>query len=112
MRPHPPPVHTDTMTVAVQGTRDIPITHLTRYPGNPRRGNIPEIRSSVRRLGQYRTIVVRDTGDALVILAAHRTQRRAYAMEIDPAYCDVICQRYADHTGTRPELIRSQSSHA
>ena len=44
-------------------------------------------------------------GTGSTIIAAHRTQRRAYAMEIDPAYCDVICQRYADHAGIKPELL-------
>lgn len=61
------------MPVSIAGTRDVPIADLTRYPGNPRRGNVGEIRASVRRLGQYRTIVVRDTGSALVILAGNHT---------------------------------------
>jgi hypothetical protein len=33
-------------------------------------------------------------------------------MEIDPAYCDVICQRYADHTGVKPELLEAASADA
>lgn len=61
------------MAITVQGTRDIPIADLTRYPGNPRRGNVEQIRASVRRLGQYRPIVVRDTGTQLVILAGNHT---------------------------------------
>jgi len=35
------------------GTRDVPIADLTFFPGNARRGNVDEIRKSVRRLGQY-----------------------------------------------------------
>jgi hypothetical protein len=50
-------------------TRDVPIADLTRYPGNARRGSTGEIRKSIRRHGQYRAIVVRDTGTSLVILA-------------------------------------------
>lgn len=61
------------MPVIVKETRDLPISDLTRYPGNPRRGNVGEIRTSVRRLGQYRSVVVRDTGQALVILAGNHT---------------------------------------
>lgn len=61
------------MPVQVTGTQDLAIASLTRYPGNPRRGDVNEIRASVRRLGQYRPIVVRDTGSALVILAGNHT---------------------------------------
>ena len=50
-------------------TRDIPLSDLERFPGNARRGNVAEIRKSIRRHGQYRAIVVRDTGTSLVILA-------------------------------------------
>lgn len=34
-----------------------------------------------------------------------RLNRIAYAMELDPAYCDVICARYERHTGVKPELV-------
>ncbi len=78
------------MTVAVQGTRDIPIRDLTRYPGNPRRGDTAEIRKSVRRLGQYRTIVVRDTGTALVILAGNHTTDALAAEGHETARCEVL----------------------
>ncbi|MCX5066642.1 pyridoxal-phosphate dependent enzyme [Micromonospora lupini] len=54
-------------------TRDVPIRELTRFPGNARRGNVDRIRESIRRTGQYRSIVVRDTGEQLVILAGNHT---------------------------------------
>ena len=57
------------MPVERLGTRDVDISALTYFPGNPRRGSLPEIRKSVARLGQYRSVVVRDTGTELVILA-------------------------------------------
>ena len=65
------------MAVQPVGVREIAVGKLQRFPGNARRGNVEEIRASVRRLGQYRTIVVRDTGDGLVILAGNHTARRA-----------------------------------
>ncbi len=40
------------------GTFDIPIDKLRQYPGNPRRGNIAVIKQSLRKHGQYKTIVV------------------------------------------------------
>jgi site-specific DNA-methyltransferase (adenine-specific) len=85
------------MAVTVQGTRDIPIAAPTRYPGNPRRGNVEQIRASVRRLGQYRPIVVRDTGDALVILAGNHTTA---ALEAE------------GHEAVRAEVIRCDDDEA
>src|SRR5580704_17615420 len=78
------------MAVLIQGVRDIPIADLTPYPGNPRRGNVEQIRASIRRLGQYRTIVVRDTGDALVILAGNHTTRALEAEGRATARCEVV----------------------
>jgi site-specific DNA-methyltransferase (adenine-specific) len=70
--------------------RDIPIRDLTRFPGNARRGNTDEIRASVRRLGQYRALVVRDTGSELVILAGNHTRDALEAEGYDAARCEVI----------------------
>jgi len=78
------------MAVVVQGVRDIPIADLTPYPGNPRRGNVEQIRSSVRRLGQYRTIVVRDTGAGLVILAGNHTAQALAAEGHETVRAEVV----------------------
>lgn len=61
------------MPVTYRETRDVPTSALTRYPGNARRGNVEEIRASIRRHGQYRSLVVRDTGEEYVILAGNHT---------------------------------------
>ena len=42
-------------------------------------------------------------GRGSTLMAAERLGRRAYLMEIDPAYCDVIVQRWQDHTGLRAQ---------
>jgi DNA modification methylase len=49
-------------------------------------------------------------GSGSTLMAAHLENRTAYGCEISPAYCDVICQRYRDHTGTEPELL--EAAHA
>jgi len=41
-------------------------------------------------------------GSGSTLIAAQQTKRRAYLMEIDPAYCDVILQRFRDFTGRDP----------
>lgn len=71
-------------------TRDIPIADLTRFPGNARRGNVAEIRKSIRRHGQYRAIVVRDCAEGLVILAGNHTRDALEAEGSETARCEVI----------------------
>ena len=44
-------------------------------------------------------------GSGSTMIAAEQTGRRAYLMEIDPLYCDVIVQRWADFSGRGPERI-------
>jgi len=38
-------------------------------------------------------------GSGSTLMACEQTGRRAYLMEIDPAYCDVIVQRWGEFTG-------------
>lgn len=61
------------MAVEYIETREVPLTSLTRFPGNAKRGDVGKIRESIRRTGQYRSIVVRQDGDKLVILAGNHT---------------------------------------
>lgn len=44
-------------------------------------------------------------GSGTAFIAAHNLNRRCYGCEISPAYCAVILQRWADHTGQQPVLI-------
>ena len=44
-------------------------------------------------------------GSGSTLIAAHNTSRRVTLIELDPGYCDVIVQRWENHTGqtaTRP----------
>jgi DNA modification methylase len=43
-------------------------------------------------------------GSGSTLIAAHGLNRRAYLLDIDPAYCDVICRRFQEHTGCKPVL--------
>jgi DNA modification methylase len=42
-------------------------------------------------------------GSGSTMMAAEHTGRRAFLMEIDPAYCDVIVQRWENFTGRKAE---------
>jgi DNA modification methylase len=46
-------------------------------------------------------------GSGSTLIAAEKTGRVCYGMEIDPKYCDVIIRRYAEYTGTSEESIRA-----
>lgn len=43
-------------------------------------------------------------GSGTTLIAAHQENRVAYGTEISPAYCDVICTRWQNATGTLPRL--------
>jgi DNA modification methylase len=39
------------------------------------------------------------------LIAAEQTGRKAYLMELDPPYCDVIVLRYEQFTGKKAERV-------
>ncbi|MCP4249371.1 MAG: ParB N-terminal domain-containing protein [bacterium] len=49
-------------------------------------------------------------GSGSTLIAAAQTGRRAFLMELDPLYCDVICDRYQRFTGIPAVLERTGSS--
>jgi DNA modification methylase len=44
-------------------------------------------------------------GSGSTLIAAEQTDRRAFLMEIDALYCDVIVQRWEKFTGKKPERV-------
>jgi DNA modification methylase len=44
-------------------------------------------------------------GSGSTLIAAEQTGRKAFLMEIDPLYCDVIVQRWSNFSGKKPELL-------
>jgi DNA modification methylase len=48
-------------------------------------------------------------GTGTTIIAAEKNNRKCYAMEIDPKYCDVIVKRWEDFTGKKAELVTERS---
>ena len=40
-------------------------------------------------------------GSGSTLIAAEKTKRKCYGMELDPKYCDVIVKRWEDYTGKK-----------
>lgn len=84
--------------------RLVPITDVTPYPGNPRRGDQEAITSSIRDLGLYAGVVVqRSTGH--IVVGNHR---RHALLELG---ADLIPVDYLDVTDTRAAAIVARDNH-
>jgi DNA modification methylase len=51
-------------------------------------------------------------GSGSTLIAAEQTGRRAFLMEIDPLYVDMIVQRFANFTGQKPERVAAAEVNA
>jgi DNA modification methylase len=45
-------------------------------------------------------------GSGSTLIAAEQTGRKAYLMEVDPLYCDIIVQRFEQFTGQKAERVQ------
>ncbi|MGW3971179.1 hypothetical protein ACWEFD_18005 [Streptomyces ardesiacus] len=68
-------------------TADVPLGDLRPFPGNARRGDPAVILQSLVRTGQFRSLIVRDTGDGLVVLAGNHTLQALLAHGPGPGPC-------------------------
>lgn len=74
-----------------QRTANIPLDELTPFPGNAKRGDVDTIRASLRRNGQYRSLVVREIPDGpLIVLAGNHTMQALAAEGHATARCEVV----------------------
>ena len=62
-------------------------------------------------IGESRADIILDSfgGSGTTLLVAEKNGRKAYLMELDPKYCDVIVKRWEDFTGKKAELLQSPS---
>ncbi len=49
-------------------------------------------------------------GSGSTLIGAETTNRRAFLMEIDPLYCDVIVQRFEQLTGTKATRVPAEAA--
>ena len=47
-------------------------------------------------------------GSGSTLIGAEQTGRKAFLMELDPKYCDVIVKRWEDFTGQKAEIIQDE----
>ena len=47
-------------------------------------------------------------GSGSTLIAAQKTNRVCYGMELSEAYCDVIVQRYVDYTGNENIILNGE----
>ena len=45
------------------------------------------------------------SGSGTTIIAAEQTERKCYAMELSPVYCDLAVERWENSTGQKAELL-------
>jgi ParB-like chromosome segregation protein Spo0J len=90
-------------------TADIPLDELTPFPGNAKRGDVDAIRKSLRRNGQYRSLVVREIPDGpLIVLAGNHTMQGLAAEGHETARCEVVvCD---DNTARRINLADNRTA--
>jgi DNA modification methylase len=58
-------------------------------------------------LKDKKTVVDLFGGSGSTLIAAEKTNRDCYMMELDPKYCDVIVKRWEDFTGKKAELLNA-----
>ncbi|MGW1071562.1 DUF6610 family protein [Streptomyces sp. NPDC002537] len=72
-------------------TADVPLDELTAYAGNAKRGDVEAIRASLRKNGQYRSLVVREVPHGpLIVLAGNHTKMALAAEGFSEARCEII----------------------
>lgn len=49
-------------------------------------------------------------GSGTTIICCEKTDRKAFLMELDPKYCDVIVKRWEDFTGKKAELLKNETA--
>lgn len=74
----------------------------TGNPDHPTQKPLELIKDLLDVCDMAETVYDSFAGSGTTILAAHIMGRRAFGMELDPKFCDVICKRYQLLTGEKP----------
>lgn len=85
----------------IQCKRDRKAEHATPKP--------VELLETLLRQVESKNIVDPFAGGGSAFIAAEKTGRECYGMELDPKYCDVIVKRWEDFTKQKAQLIRNET---
>ena len=97
------------MSATYTTTRDIPLDELAAFPGNAKRGDVEAIRASLRRNGQYRSLVVREIPNGpLIVLAGNHTMQALAAEGHATARCEIV--QCDDATARRINLADNRTA--
>lgn len=97
------------MTTEYVETRMVLLGDLTPFPGNARHGDRKVLRDSLEANGQYRSLVVRQTGeDTLIVLAGNNTLAALEERGDLEARCEII--QCDDATALRVNLVDNASN--
>lgn len=97
------------MTATYTTTRAVPLDELTPFPGNAKRGDIEAIRASLRRNGQYRSLIVREIPNGpLIVLAGNHTMQALAAEGHATARCEIV--QCDDATARRINLADNRTA--
>jgi hypothetical protein len=88
-------------------TTECSVWDLPRDPRNDMHPTQKPLALPTRAIGNHDAESVLDVfaGSGASIIAAERLNRRCYAMEISPHYCDVILRRWEAETGREAALL-------
>jgi DNA modification methylase len=89
------------------------IDRPTRNDLHPTMKPIALVERAIRNSSRRGSIVIDPfAGSGTTLIACCKAERRARLVEVDPGYCDVIAQRWQDHTGEHARLSVSGQSFA
>lgn len=96
------------MTTTYVETRMVPLADLLPYPGNARLGNRKKLLDSLEANGQYRSLIVRQAGTELIVLAGNNTMAALEERGDTEARCEIVtCD---DATALRVNLVDNKSN--
>lgn len=96
------------MTTEYVETRMVHLSELEPFPGNARRGNRAKLLESLEANGQYRSLIVRDTADGLIVLAGNNTMAALEERGDREARCEIVtCD---DQTALRVNLVDNKAN--
>lgn len=94
--------------VTIVETAYLPLSDLVPFPGNARRGNVAKIRESVKKNGQYRSVLVRQVDGAYVVVAGNHTAQAMREEGFNEARCEII--ECSDETAVAVNLADNRLS--